>query len=399
MLNPLFRRTVSRLARGIDIAFSSATLARSRRFRHVSGEDGALDHDLRIRRLQVIASFYARPQFAAVEGEFFPRPALIAPDFVRVREFGMRGEVVDLRWPSLFEPMWSKQAVQQHLDELPAQERKALGMDGFGSLDALVFDRSGELRDKYLRARANRTAYARWFRHKGAPRPVVVLIHGYMAGNFAIEERMWQVKRLFQSGLDVVLTVLPLHGPRRSEARGYRPPAFPSGDPRFTIEGFRQVVFDHRAIFDYLHSVGVRDIGLMGMSLGGYTAALLSTLEAQLRFSVLFVPLGAIEDLAHRNGHLAGDTQQQLKQRELLRRAEIMINPLARPSLIPSDRVIVVAGEADRVTGVQHARLLAEHFGAELSLFHGGHLLQLGRERAFEPVWRLLGTFAAYGLS
>jgi len=399
MLNPLFRRTVSRLARGIDIAFSSAALHRSRRFRQASGEDGALGHELRVRRLQVIASFYARPEFLSVEGEFFPRPALIAPDFVRVREFGMRGEVVDLRWPSVFEPMWSKQAVQGCLDGLPAEERKSLGVDGVDYLDALKFDRSGELREKYMRARANRTAYARWFRHKGAPRPVVVLIHGYMAGNFAIEERMWQVKRLFQSGLDVVLTVLPLHGPRRSEARGYRPPAFPSGDPRFTIEGFRQTVFDHRAVFDYLRSVGVRDIGLMGMSLGGYTAALLCTLEAQLRFSVLFVPLGAIEDLAHRNGHMTGDAHQQLKQRELLRRAEAMINPLSRPSLVPSDRVIVVAGEADRVTGIQHARLLSEHFGAELSLFHGGHLLQLGRERAFEPVWRLLGTFAAYGLS
>jgi pimeloyl-ACP methyl ester carboxylesterase len=220
------------------------------------------------------------------------------------------------------------------------------------------------------------------------------LIHGYMSGEFAIETRMWPLKRLFDSGFDVVLTVLPLHGLRRAEARGYWPPAFPSNDPRFTIEGFRQVVFDHRALFDYLAG-HVASLGVMGMSLGGYSAALLATLEAALRFAVLLVPLAAIEEIAYRDGRLLGSPLEQAAQRDALRAAQWPISPLARPSLVPGERMIVLAGEADRVTGLDHAQRLAQHFSAPLSVFHGGHLLQAGREEAFEPVWRLLSKIAS----
>ncbi|MEY4580556.1 MAG: hypothetical protein RL701_5259, partial [Pseudomonadota bacterium] len=78
-------------------------------------------------------------------------------------------------------------------------------------------------------------------------------------------------------------------------------------------------------------------------------------------------------------------------------RAQRVISPFARASLVPSERMVVVAGEEDLVTGVEHARKLSEHFGAPISLFPGGHLLQSGREQAFAPVWCLLNTFAASG--
>jgi pimeloyl-ACP methyl ester carboxylesterase len=158
------------------------------------------------------------------------------------------------------------------------------------------------------------------------------------------------------------------------------------------------VVFDHRALFDYLRSVGVTEHGVMGMSLGGYAAGLLATLEPQLRFAVLMVPLAAIEDFAHGSGQVPGDDREQLALRDALRRAQAPISPLTRQSLVPKDRVVVVAGEADLVTGLTHARKLSDHFGAQLSVFHGGHLLHAGREQAFTPVWRLLGAFAASGL-
>jgi pimeloyl-ACP methyl ester carboxylesterase len=262
----------------------------------------------------------------------------------------------------------------------------------------LGYDRSGTLRDKYLRAEANRSAHARWFKHVGAPRPCLVLIHGYMAGNYLIEERIWPVKRLFNSGLDVVVSVLPLHGLRRAQDRGYRPPAFPSSDPRFTIEGVRQLVFDQRALFAYLRAGRVSELGVMGMSLGGYAAALLATLESDLRLGVLFVPMASIEDSALRHGHMRGTPAEQAEQRALLERAHLPVSPFARASRVPSERMVVVAGEADLVTGVEPARALAQHFGAQLSLFHGGHLLHAGREEAFRPVWQLLGEFAATGL-
>lgn len=398
MYKPLLRRAVSGLARGLDRAFTETALTPSKRFSRVSHAE-RLDHAARMRALRLIASFYDRREFSSLENELFPRPAAIAPKVTRARGFGAHGEVFDLTWPSEFEPLWSRRALSEHLAGLPDAQKQELGLlPGAEELAANGFDRSGELRDKYLRARENRSAHARWFRHSGAPRPCVVLIHGYIGGNYLLEERIWPVKRLFQSGLDVVLSVLPLHGPRRAQARGYLPPAFPSSDPRFTIEGFRQLVFDHRALFDHLRRCGVRELGVMGMSLGGYSAALLATLERELRFATFMVPLAAIEDFAYQNGRMVGHAAEQRAQHEALQRAHRPVSPFARPPQLPAARVVSVAGEADLVTGVEHARKLSQHFGGQLSLFHGGHLLHAGREEAFAPVWRLVGEFAAGAL-
>ena len=56
------------------------------------------------------------------------------------------------------------------------------------------------------RSANNRTAVARWFRHRSGVRPCAVLLHGYMGGVFAIEERMFPVRKLFAGGMDVVLS-------------------------------------------------------------------------------------------------------------------------------------------------------------------------------------------------
>lgn len=398
MYKPLLRRAVSGLARGLDRAFTETALTPPRRFSRATQAE-RLDHAGRMRALRLIGSFYDRPEFLSTENTFFPRPSAISPSITRVRGFGAHGEVLDLAWPSEFEPLWSRPALEQHLGGLSEAHRSELGLPpGAAEYAAHSFDRSGELRDKYLRAHENRTARARWFRHAGPARPCVVLIHGYMAGNYMIEERVWPLKRIFQSGLDVVLTILPFHGPRRAELRGYLPPAFPSSDPRFTIEGFRQLVFDHRALFDHLQRCGVHDLGVMGMSLGGYSAALLATLERALRFAVFLVPLAAIEDFAFKSGRMIGHAAEQLVQLDALRRAQRVVSPFARPPQLPAARVVSVAGESDLVTGVEQARKLSQHFGGQLTLFHGGHLLHAGREQAFAPVWRLLGELASGAL-
>jgi acetyl esterase/lipase len=400
MSNPLLRKTVTRLARGIDRVFTGTALSPQPRAR-----GARVEHAARVRALRVFTSFYARPEYMTRENAFMPRPEPIMPELRPIRRLAQGGEVIDLRWPSAFEPLWSTAALHDHLAALTPEARAQLSYsaDQVDEVEEIVqrlgLDRSGELRDKYMRSIANQTAHARWFRHAGAPRPCLVLIHGYMGGNYAFDERMWSVKRIYNSGVDVVLTVLPLHGQRRSELRGMRPPAFPSSDPRFTIEGFRQTVFDHRALFDYLRGGQVTQLGVMGMSLGGYTAALLCTLESYLRLAVLLVPLSRIEDFAHRSGHMHSTGAEQLELREALRAAYSGVSPYTRLSLVPRERMIVVAGESDEVTGLEHGRALAEHFGARLEAFHGGHLLQAGREKAFEPVWKLIGEYVVSGFA
>jgi len=396
MTRSLLEHTVGQLARGVDRAFAQTALRPSALARRASRAE-SLAPAQRMRALELVRAFYAGPDTLERHGRFLPQPAPISPALTRVRKLGREGEVLDLQWSSEFEPLWSLADLQARLDAMGAEDLARASLperpDAAALLRELGIDQRAGLREKYLRSNANRTAHARWFRHASGPRPCAVVLHGYLGGNFALEERVWPVRRLFEGGLDVMLTVLPLHGARRSEARGFLPPAFPSSDPRFTIEGLRQLVFDHRALFDYLRAAGAgaaTGLGVMGMSLGGLGAALLSTLESDLRFSVLWIPLAAIELFAHDHGRMSGDAPQQLAQREALRAAQWSVSPLARPPLVAAERVVIVAGEHDQVTGLHHAQRLAEHFGTDISRFAGSHLLPFGRERAFEPVWSML---------
>lgn len=388
-------RVGAQLARGVDEAFARTALNPPRAMRRSSPAE-SLGHHARMRGLAAIAGFYGRAEFMSRDNALLPGPVAIRPDVRRVRRLqrhGEAGEVLDLSWQSEFEPMWTRERVAERFTQLSSEAREAIGLGGSAVeeiLQQLGIDKRGDLRDKYLAIAPNRVAHARWFRHARGPRPCVVLVHGYMGGSYALEERVWPVQKLWDSGLDVVLTVLPFHGPRRAPARGYLPPAFPSNDPRFTVEGFRQMVVDHRALFSYLSNGNVASLGVMGMSLGGYSAALLSTLEQQLRFSVLFIPLAAIDEFAYRHGRMVGSASEQIAQREALRQAQLAVSPLTRTSLVKPENVLVIAGEADRVTGLAHASKLASHFGAELVTFEGGHLLQLGKGRAFAPVFELL---------
>lgn len=383
MARSLLSATAQRIAEGLDRAFTSAALAPRRPNR-------PREHAQLHGSLELIAHFYDRPEHYRSGTSFFPHAGAIDPELRHLRSFGRDGDVYDLRWPSAFEPLWSDQALAGLLAELPPGHAAPLALHEFR------FDRRRTLREKYHSVEANRTAYARWFRHRHGARACAVLLHGYMGGAFAIEERMFPVRKLFAGGMDVVLVALPFHGPRRDERRGLRAPAFPSSDPRFTVESFRQLVMDHRALFDYLEQRGVVRIGVMGTSLGGYASALLATVEARLAFAVLFIPLGSLEQFYFDHGAIPGDAEQQAELGDALRRAQRVVSPCARPPLVPSARVRVIAGELDRVTGLAHSQLLADHFGVQTQTFAGGHVLQLGRTQALEPAFAMLEEAGLY---
>jgi pimeloyl-ACP methyl ester carboxylesterase len=238
------------------------------------------------------------------------------------------------------------------------------------------------------RAPVNEIAHARLFLHRDGPRPAIILLHGYLGGDVRVEERAFPVRWLFDRGLDVALGLLPHHGKRG--VRGKRP-LLPASDPRLTIEGFRHGVVDLRTLVAFLRKRGSKAVGAMGMSLGGYTTALLSTVEP-LDFAFPMIPLASIADFARDRERLVGTATQQREQHEALERAHAVVSPLARPSKVPADNVLVLAGQADRITPIAHAKKLASHLGGKLIAFHGGHILQAGRDEGFREIARLLGA-------
>src|SRR5262249_33781956 len=137
-----------RLARSIDRAFAGSSLA-------PRGPDD-LSPEERVEALGLIERFYDRKEHFEPGSAFFTRPEPIEPEERRVRGLGRQGEVVDLRWPSGFEPLWSDAVIAE-----------LLGTTLRDSAFAGRIDKSGSVRDKYLGAKSNRTAAARWFRHHG----------------------------------------------------------------------------------------------------------------------------------------------------------------------------------------------------------------------------------------
>jgi pimeloyl-ACP methyl ester carboxylesterase len=213
---------------------------------------------------------------------------------------------------------------------------------------------------------------------------VAVFVHGYLAGDFEFNERVWPLSRFDELGFDTVLFTLPFHG-RRAPLELKRNPPFPGRDPMVTIEGFRQAVADLRGLIQWLRGRGASHVGLIGMSLGGYTAALTATVETELSFLVPVVPLACLADFAREQGNLP-DGELGRRYEAALRKAYAAVSPLERPPRIESGRTLVVGAQADRITQVGHARRIAHHFSAPLHTWPGGHLLQWGRGEAFDRV-------------
>jgi pimeloyl-ACP methyl ester carboxylesterase len=351
MLRQMKDRLLGGAAVMVDRAVTLAVEAQSRSGR---GPRIAVSHEARVAFLERIA--LECPSEPA--REVFVEPEPVAPALRRVRD--ERGlTVFDASWPSQYVP------------------------------------RLGSYRDRYVRTRENQVAAARLFRNAaGAPRPVVVIVHGYMSGNFPIEERLWPIQTLDELGFDSLLFVLPFHGLRANPKLGLLP-EFPGTDPRMSIEGFLHAVFDLRACVRWLRAAGHPSVGLFGMSLGGYTAALAATVEPELSFLVPLVPLASLAEFAREQGSLSAPPAQALLEHQLLERLYRPISPLSLPSLVPPERVLVIGARADRVTPIAHARRLATHFSAPLVAFRGGHLLQLGRRESFERVYDLLRSVHA----
>ena len=255
----------------------------------------------------------------------------------------------------------------------------------------IPFDAVG--RDAYLRFEENRIACARLLRHPN-PAPVIVCLHGYRAGVHRFEEIAWRASWLYRRlGLDVALVTLPFHALRAP--RGRFAPVFPSTRTSRTVEGFGQAVLDVRSLIRWLRARGAARLGVAGMSLGGYTAALLSTVEPRLDFVVLFIPLADLTDVAFEHEALRGE-QIPEPLRDAGKSALELVRPLARKPAVPGDRMLVVAAEHDRITAKNtHAERLAAHFGAPLVAFPGGHLLQFGRRAGLRAMAKLIRSRTA----
>lgn len=345
---------MSPLAGAVDRIVSGSITGRSAAARARSSSE-SLGPSAREAALRSIEETYAASGPFEHTAGFFGEPRACVPSTVRVgsrRSAAGMVDVLDARWPSRTE----------------------------------TFCTDPKLVHRFTADPHNHRAAARLFLHTGKPRPAVIVIHGYRAGQYGVEERVWPTAWLLDRGVDLAFFVLPFHAVR---AQG-RAAVFPGSDPRFTIEGFRQAIDDLQALTRFLLDRGAPAVGAMGMSLGGYTVALLATVDPLLRFAAMMIPLASFADVARAAGRLVGSPEEQLVQHELIERAHAVVSPFSRKPAVEPGASLVIGGEADRITPLAHAERLAQHFDCALVKFPGGHLLQVGRSDGFRAIGRLM---------
>jgi pimeloyl-ACP methyl ester carboxylesterase len=230
----------------------------------------------------------------------------------------------------------------------------------------------------------NTVSYAQHWCHGDEPRPTLVVVHGFAADPTSLNARVLGLAELYRHGYDIVFFTYPHHGARAE------PGSMFSGQGVFGhgLIHFNEValhaVHDLRVYIDHLRKRGVEHVGVAGISLGGYTAALLAAIDERLSFCIPIVP-GVSPIDAFLEWQPTGLLLTRLMQSHGIGIAEMrslvaVHNPLTYASRIDGERVLIVAGAGDQVARPLHVRLLHRHLpGSSLHWFPGNHALHFGR--------------------
>ena len=223
---------------------------------------------------------------------------------------------------------------------------------------------------RWLSYTANRRGHALLLRHR-EPRPWVICVHGALMGRGSVDLRLFRARHLHEDlGLNVLLPVLPLHGPRKVKGA-----AFPGQDLLDDVHATAQAVWDIRRLISWIGTLEPDSpIGLNSMSLGSYIAALVASLEDGLTCAVLGVPVAdLIEVLGGHGGLRDGDP----RHRALALSPPIgtMVSPLSLTPRVPMAGRFIYGGVADRLVNPREQVLrLWEHWGRpEIIWYSGGH--------------------------
>ena len=259
-----------------------------------------------------------------------------------------------------------------------------------GACEGLKFDSpyipfNPDYRKRFANHHRSRVARARYWRHNDGPRPTLIAIHGFMADSQWFNERFFSLKRFYDQGCDIILYTLPHHGLRQEPTSIFSGMGFFSHGFGAVNEHMAQAICELRSLIDWLEDErGVTKVGVTGMSLGGWTTALLASVEDRLQFAIPNVPVASPFDLilewqptgiALRMG-LAASGLSVRDGRRLL----AVTTPLTHRPVIAKERLMIIGGVGDRLASPKHSRLLWDHWDrCRIHWFPGNHLLHLDR--------------------
>jgi hypothetical protein len=233
--------------------------------------------------------------------------------------------------------------------------------------------------ERYASYTANQRGYGLMLRHpenpgQPGPRPWLICVHGTEMGRAELDLAVFRARHLHQDfGLNIVLPVLPMHGPR---SRGLPKGAvFPGENIMDDVHATAQSVWDIRRVMAWIRSEqpGAR-IGLNSISLGGLIAGLVASLDDDLTCAILGVPPSDMIELLNRHSGLSRNDPRN-KTLELARPIGRMISPLSMEPKVPPKGRFIYAGMADRIVHPREQVIqIWEHWGRpDIGWYHGGH--------------------------
>ncbi|WP_031722718.1 peptidase, partial [Mycobacterium tuberculosis] len=158
---------------------------------------------------------------------------------------------------------------------------------------------------------------------------------------------------------------------------------FTSGLSGFA-EAMAQAVYDFRSIVDYLRHIGVDRIALTGISLGGYTSALLASVESRLEAVIpncpVVMPAKLFDEWFPANKLVKLGLRLTNISRDELIAGLAYHGPLNYRPLLPKDRRMIITGLGDRMAPPEHAVTLWKQWDrCALHWFPGSHLLHVSQ--------------------
>lgn len=272
-----------------------------------------------------------------------------------------------------------------------------------GNVDNIRFKSSFEAVNPAMRAHwrsltRNNVVHAQHWRHDDGPHPTLCVIHGFMGSAYLLNGLFFALPWFYRSGYDVLLYTLPFHG-RRAEkyspfsGYGY----FAHGMAGFA-EAMAQAVHDFRSTIDYLQFTGVDKIAVTGISLGGYTSALIATADDRLEAVIPNVPVvtpeSAFDDWFPANKLVALERRLGDISREESAAASAYHSPLNYAPLVPRDRRLIITGLGDRLAPPEQAEMLWEHWDhCALHWFPGNHILHVSQPEYLRRMTRFMRPF------
>src|SRR5258706_4010597 len=141
-------------------------------------------------------------------------------------------------------------------------------------------------------------------------------------------------------------------------------------------------MWDMRCQLAWLRAIGAAQIGVYGLSLGGYTASLLSCLDGGLACTIAGIPASDFVRLVARltPNRLLRESERLDFDWELLREVVSVVSPLALSPLVPRERLSIFAATADHLVPADQVRDLWRHWAEPRIAWYAGSHVSFLRE-------------------